>query len=295
MSHPIKGNRRRDVALAVTLLAFATAAIAAAHWGAASHADESDALLLGDDDDRAIGTSGRSSDIQLGPAVSPLFTAAGPTSAPMPESSGDEVPLPEAIVAGGAASGHGFASYHSAGALAAPSYAFGSGAASRARRGSSGGSGGFGGSLGGMSMGGAWGGVSGTAQNTTRGPSAVSASVLTRATGGGPAAAAPPASRPSGRPDSGTGSAPAVAGVTGGDDGPAGVAGFTGGDDGPAALAGETVTGFVAGTEGAVPGDLAPAQGDPGSPGPAPTPEPLTLMLVGMGAAGLYGLRRHLV
>jgi hypothetical protein len=132
-------------------------------------------------------------------------------------------------------------------------------AGERSRRGSnssnnSGGSSVGGGGIGGG--GGAWGGASGTASTKSNSAST---------SGSARAANAPRQSSGSSRGVAGTASAPGLA-----------VAVAT-----PAAV--NPVIGGLATT-----GPL----GD--SPGPSPTPEPLTLLLVGSGLAGLYGVRKHI-
>src|SRR5687768_1973231 len=136
MRHPMMGTLRRDLVLAVTLVAVATAALAAAaHWSAPPKAA---ATIAGSD--QKIGTSKTPGDIQLGTVVSPLFTEARRMTVAETPFDGD-VALPAA-----AAEGIETASYHAAGAGAdaggGNAFAFGS---SRPRASSSGGSGGFGG------------------------------------------------------------------------------------------------------------------------------------------------------
>jgi hypothetical protein len=133
-------------------------------------------------------------------------------------------------------------------------------AGERSRRGSNSSNGSGGSSVGGGGIGGgggAWGGASGTA--STKGPNSASTSGSARA------ANAPRQSSGSARGAAGTASAPGLA-----------VAVAT-----PAAINTPVIGGLATGPLG-------------DSPGPSPTPEPLTLLLVGSGLAGLYGVRKHI-
>jgi hypothetical protein len=268
MNNPLWGTRR-EVVLSVTLVAFASAAIAAAQWRTYGAAPAADPLVI---EEKRV-TFGRGGDVHLGPAAAPLFTLeVGSSSDPV--GTGGEVALPEAIFAGvGNGNGYGSASY--AGGTAGFTFGADVGHAARPRRSSSGGGGGgVGGGGGGFGFGGgAWGGVSGAAARPT-------------STGAGAAVAA----RPFGS------GAPKLARETFGSAGGAASAGSPGVSGSPGASAGfsSSAPGIEAASLGIKVSEL---QGDPAprGPGSAPTPEPVTLLLVGLGAAALYGARRHFV
>ena len=261
MNNPLWGTRR-EVVLSLTLVAFASAAIAAAQWRTYGAAPAADPLVI---EEEKV-TFGRGGDLQLGPAAAPLFTLeVGSPSDPV--GSGGEIALPGAIFAGvGSGNGYGSASY-SAGA----GFTFGAdvGSGSKPRRSSSGsGSGVGGGGGGGFGFGGgAWGGVSGSAARPTS--TGASAAVAVRSSGNG---------------------APKLARETFGSAGGGASAGKPGDSPGFSSSA----PGIEAAALGIKVSEL---QGDaaPRSPGSAPTPEPVTLLLVGLGAAALYGARRHFV
>ena len=272
MNNPLWGTRR-EVILSVTLVAFASAAIAAAQWRTYSAAPAADPLVI---EEEKV-TFGRGGDLQLGPAAAPLFTleVGSPSD---PAGTGGEVALPEAIFAGvGRGIGHGSASYSAGGA----GFTFGAdvGNGSRPRRSSSGGGSGVGGGGGGFGFGGgAWGGVSGSAAR----PTSTGASTAVAARPFGSGAPAPKLARET----FGSAGGAASAGR------PGDSAGFSSSAPGiEAASLGIKVSGLDSVAPAAGP------QGDPAprGPGSAPTPEPVTLLLVGLGAAALYGARRHFV
>jgi len=268
MNNPLWGTRR-EVVLSVTLVAFASAAIAAAQWRTYGAAPAADPLVI---EEEKV-TFGRGGDVHLGPAAAPLFTLeVGSPSDPV--GTGGEIALPEAIFAGvGSGIGHGSA-YSAGGA----GFTFGAdvGNGSRPRRTSSGGGGGVGGGGGGFGFGGgAWGGVSGSAARPAS--TGAGAAVATRPFGSG----APKLARETFGSAGGAASAgrPGVS------------AGFSSSAPGiEAASLGIKVSGLDSVAPPGLQGDPAPR-----GPGSAPTPEPVTLLLVGLGAAALYGARRHFV
>jgi hypothetical protein len=272
MRHPNMGTLRRDLVLAFAILAFATVAIAAAQW-TAYHTDDADVLAI--EDDQGFGSKGKAADVRLGSTVSPLFTSARAMPAGALEPTGD-LPVPHMTLAS-AAAGHDSAVHQGGG------FAFGTSTGdARAYRSSSAGAGGGGSAGGGMSTGGAWGGVSGTAstRSTETSKPAVSASVGTRTTGGGPSTAAQ-----SHASETAQSTSPA----------------FTGGEPDHGAAAAEPDHGAGGDLPDTAPHDGGGVHGPdlgephpPGGGGPAPIPEPVTLLLVGVGLVGAYGMRRYL-
>ena len=271
MNNPLWGTRR-EVILSLTLVAFASAAIAAAQWRTFGAAPAADPLVIEEEKP----TFGRGGDLQIGPAAAPLFTLElGSPSAPV--GTGGEVALPEAIFAGvGSGNGYGSAARSASGS----GFTFGAdvGNGSRPRRSSSGGGSGVGGGGGGFGFGGgAWGGVSGSAARPTS--TGASAAVAARPFG---SSGAPKLARET----FGSAAGAASAGR------PGDSAGFSSSAPGiEAAALGIKVSGLDSVAPAVGPkGDTAPR-----GPGSAPTPEPVTLLLVGLGAAALYGARRHFV
>jgi hypothetical protein len=279
MSNPLWGTRR-EVIVSVTLVAFASAAIAAAQWRTRGAAPAADPLVMED----AKGTLGRGGDVQLGPAAAPLFTLeVGSPSVPV--GTGGEVGLPEGFFAGGGSGGHGSASY-SAGGSAGFRFGADVGNKARPRRSSSGGGGsGVGGGFGFGGGGGAWGGVSGSAST----PASTAASAGTAIKSATRASTTVPAPKLGQQTFGSTGG---TASGNGGGSAAGSQAGY------PSQAAGASFT-FKVGEPGLSPAAPGLIAGDPApdakGPGSAPTPEPVTLLLVGLGAAALYGARRHFV
>ena len=312
MIDPQTPRARRDVVAASIVVLFALLGSAYAYWSATdTERTRTDIMLAVDPEPQRAPSPARSgqtaaAELSAQPLVAPAAGGAEPAET--------AVRVPEAIVAGDVPLG-GFD---------APSVRRGTAPFTRGndftgsntiRRNSSAGSSGFsGGSMGG---GGAWGGVSGTAaaQSETSTPARVVAGVSARADA--PAASRPaPAPRTRPAPSSSSSSsssgaaasaesapapvsapAPAIAAapVT------AAIAPVT-----PTVVAG--ATGMAGSSLGATTEEIvggAAGRGEPfgaggsgvlgtGGPAPAPTPEPLSMMLMGSGLAGLYGLRKYL-
>jgi hypothetical protein len=264
MRHPLLGTIRRELAVAVTLVAIGTGVLTAAHFRA-SPPGESPELLDYDSSIRKIAPSG---DIQLRPSVAPLFAHSGTPATAQVQLNGNEIPVPAVAAAPGATTLHrqwtGFTSVDHPGSSAPR------------RSGSSGGSS-FSASVSGMSMGGAWGGVSGSAAGgatTASGTPKAVTSARKAATQSARAASVSSSHAPSVKPAEAGSQAEA---------GPAVAQ--------PVFQQAQHPTVPPAGHGPDLP-DSTPGPGGPG--GPAPVPEPATLMLVGVAAVGLYALRRHL-
>jgi hypothetical protein len=276
------GTLRRSLALTGPLVAVATVAITAATW----HATSRDGFTGAADVDRILGTESEPADIQLHSGASPFFTTTG-ALATVETGWHGEAAMPVATMAGGEAglTHRAWTGFTTSGA---PSFHSGPGA-SRPRNGASGGRSSFGHAISGMSMSGGWGGVSGSAGKggaTTASKASPTSSIAQRAIGGAPSAqgaASParhvPATEAASHevaevvpatPDAAHAIAPAV---------------------GPAA---GIVFHDAAGPAAPVAGGAVHQQAEP-HPSPAATPEPVTMVLVGIGAAALYRLRRYLV
>jgi hypothetical protein len=261
MNNPLWGTRR-EVVLSVALVAFASAAIAAAQWRTHGAAPAAEPLII--EETKKI--FGRGGDVQLGAAAAPLFTAEVGSGTEL-VAAGGEIVLAGAIFGGDGNANYRSASYSAGGA----GFTFGAGGSgSKPRRSSNGGGSGVGGGFGFGGGGGAWGGVSGSAARSTTAPASPRAAAVRAEKAPAPKL---------GRQASNSG-APSV--------------GFSSSAPGPdtGAPLGLTPNGnpnVVVPVSGLV-GDPAPR-----GPGSAPTPEPMTLLLVGIGAAALYGARRHFV
>jgi hypothetical protein len=260
MSNPLWGTRR-EVVLSVGLVAFASAAIAAAQWRTHGATPAADPLVI----EETKGIFGRGGDVQLRAAAAPLFTVEV-GSGTDPVATGGDVLLPGAIFGGDGSANYRSASYAAGGS----GFTFGAGGSgSKPRRSSNGGgSSGVGGGFGFGGGGGGWGGVSGSAARSTTTPGSPRATAVRAEKAPAPKL---------GRQASNSGSPSA---------------GFSSSAPGPdtGAPLGVTVNPTVVVPVSGLVGDPAPR-----GPGSAPTPEPVTLLLVGLGAAALYGARRHFV
>jgi hypothetical protein len=275
-------NLRRDFITAGLLLAFATMAMAAAEWGTFSPGEP--ASLTGERDVAFMGDVDRSlpSDDAPLPRV-PMFTTGGspvadgalPADPLLP-------PITEVAAASAATSAAGFGSWSAIGTSWHAPSGFGSGDSSPFLRGASSASSSLG-SMAGMSGGGAWGGVSGTAaaksnQTIVAGASAKIVASAQRTSS--PARQASPGTAASLNATA----APAFFSEAAGP-----VAQAL-----PAAQHGQPVAAFQHGSGPPVT-DPAPAAVHPhDTPSSAPTPEPLSFILVGVGLAGIYAVRKHL-
>jgi hypothetical protein len=265
-----RANLRRDLIAAGMLLAFATIAMAAAQWGTflpgepATLTGEKDVAFMGDVDHRLPSASADAPRVPMfTTGGSPVADGALPADSVLP-------PLPE-VAAASATTAGGLGTVAPAENWHAPA-GFGSGERSPFLRGASSSSSGVG-SIAGMGGGGAWGGVSGTGTTKETIVAGASSRIV----------AAAPAARSNGGSSNGSsgGSRPAAS------SGPA----FSAHAAAPVAAA------AFQHASGPPLGDPAPGVGAGNAhdtPSSAPTPEPLSFILVGVGLAGIYAVRKHL-
>lgn len=275
-------NLRRDLITAGVLLAFATMAMAAAQWGTFSPGEP--ATLTGERDVAFMGDVDHSLPSSAALPRVPMFTTGG---SPIADGAvpADPVlpPAPYVAAASVASSNGGFGTWSSIGTSWHSAGGFGSGDGSPFLRGASSASGI--GSIAGIGGGGAWGGVSGSsgspaAKSNQTVVAGASSKVVTKASNPARALSATP------------GTAASLVATSA----PA----FFGNAGGPVAQALAPQAAAFQHDSGPPLADPAPAAHHPGpatphdSPSSAPTPEPLSFILVGVGLAGIYAVRKHL-
>jgi hypothetical protein len=277
-----RANLRRDLVTAGVLLAFATMAMAAAQWGTFSPREP--ASLTGERDVAFIGDADRTLPSSTPLPRVPMFTTGGspvadgalPTEPLLPPAAEAAAP-PVASSTGGFGTWSAIGtSWHAAGGFGNDGSPFVRGANSASGIGS----------IAGISGGGAWGGVSGTATKTKE---TVVAGASSRVV-----AASKTASSASKAAN--TSSRNAMPGTAASLSTSAAFSAIAAGPIAPAAAVADAAPAFTPGTvESLKDPALAALRDTPSdSPSSAPTPEPLSFLLVGVGLAGIYAVRKHL-
>jgi hypothetical protein len=297
-----RANLRRDLVTAAMLLVFASMAMAAAQWGTFSAGEK--ATLTGERDVAFMADVDYSlpSEFAAAPRV-PMFTTGRSPIDDAPPADPVLPPVSEAAVAAVASSAGGFGTWSAIGTSWHAPSGFGGGDSSPFLRGASSASSHMG-SIAGMSGGGAWGGVSGTAAAKSNQTIVAGASAKVVTSAPAQRTSSPARTSNASSPSPGTAASlaaaarPAFFSEAAGPFAQSLPAPTAEAQLVPAAAAaaqhGQPAAAFQHGSSPTL-ADPAPAGHPPhDSPSSAPTPEPLSFILVGVGLAGIYAVRKHL-